>query len=406
MDIDGAFDRGGQPFLTLLCVGPKRDPQHSLDTDVGRAITGVARGRITSGKAVIMSLHRSMGAGTLALVLAFPGATVMAQSTAPSTSPAPPCGLADLGHFRLRVGPGEVLHGRGLHWQTEDPEPFPLDSIRDPGAAEGKDVLDLVAGTDLRVEAFESELSDMGGPRSIPVESVVATLDIEGAPPIWLPVSRAPDGTASIRLPAILATELQMPPVTGDGVLAVRVGVCDGWSQAAYSNVTVADPAAIADCPIRVEDVLPYANDLDTRVRVGASTVPEREIHGAIGRYTDSPAPDEGDYGGIAYHPASPPVRVRPDKELHVRPVDRDMDLVDAWVEWADRPPTSELRDGFVTSLFGRKQDAETRPDGNGGYYVRAPRTPGRYMLLDRSRWQDHCIKVTSNPMPVIVEIR
>jgi hypothetical protein len=346
-------------------------------------------------------------AGVLVLVLAFPGTDVMAQSTTPSASPAPACGIDDPDQFRLRVGPGQVLSGDALRWQSEDPDPFALDDIRDPVAGEGRDVLDLVAGAELQVEATQQlDPWDASTWRSIPVESVVATLAIKGAGPVWLATSLAPDGTASIRLPAVHATERQMPPVTGDGVLAVRVGLCDGWSQAAYANVTVADPAVVADCPTRVDDVMPYAHDLDRRVRVGASTVPEREIREAIGRYTDSTAPDAGDYGGIPYHPASPAVRARAGKEMHVRPVDRDMDLVDAWVDWADRPPTSELRDGFVTSLFGRKQDAETRPDGNGGYYVRAPRTPGRYMLLDQSTWQDHCIKVTSNPMPVIVEVR
>ncbi len=348
-----------------------------------------------------MSQHRLMGVGALILALGSPAA---AQSTLP-TSPASPCGIEQPNHFRLTVGPGQVLHGRGLRWQTEDPAPFPLDSIRDPVAGEGADVLDLVAGDELRVEAAEMDLSDWSPSRRVPVESVVATLAIEGAAPVWLATSLAPDGTASIRLPAVLATERRMPPVTGDGVLAVRVGLCDGWSQAAYASVTVADPATIGDCPATVAEVLPYAGGLDRRVRVGRSIVPEREVREAIGRYTDSPAPDQGDYGGIAYHQASPAVRVRAGKELHIRPVDRDMDLADAWAEWADPPPTSELRDGFVTSLSGHQRDAVTRPDGEGGYYVRAPRTPGRYMLLDQSTWQDHCIQVTSNPMLVIVEV-
>jgi hypothetical protein len=201
-------------------------------------------------------------------------------------------------------------------------------------------------------------------------------------------------------------TRAERRRITGEGVLAARVGLCDGSSQAVHGSVVVVGPGSIADCPATWEAVRPYVDDLDLRVRVGRITVPDRNIWSVHGRYDDPPPfSGSGSYEGIRYRPATPAVRVVAGEELHVRHVDRDIDLVKPRVEWLDPPPTRQLRDGLVTSEVNPRT-ADVRPDGYGGYRVTVPQRPGRYMLRDSSTWMNHCVELTEGPMLVMVEVR
>jgi hypothetical protein len=74
-------------------------------------------------------------------------------------------------------------------------------------------------------------------------------------------------------------------------------------------------------------------------------------------------------------------------------------------VPWLDPPPARQLRDGLI-NWSEDPRTAEVRPDGFGGYRVRAPREPGRYMLQDSSTWMNHCVELTEGSMLVMVEVR
>jgi hypothetical protein len=347
------------------------------------------------------------GAGALALacmVLVVCGPLTAAQTASPSAGSGLPCGITERDAYRLTVGQAQASE-YGLT-RGEDLAPAWLDDLRDRIAAkEAGDRIDLVTGTELRVEAFASD-PEPGGERRIPVTSVMATLDLKEAPPIWLATDVRADGTAVIRMPTA-ETRAERRRITGEGIVAVRVGLCDGWSQAVYGSVTVVEPEAIADCPATWDAVWPYVERLDRRVRVGRSIVPDRDINDAHGRYNDPPpfvAPP-GALEGTRYRPAMPAVTVRAGEELHVRHVDRGIDLVEPAVRWLDPPPARQLRDGLVNSNENPRA-AETRPDGSGGYHVRAPRTPGRYLLMDTSTWIDHCVEMTEGALIVMVEVR
>lgn len=349
-----------------------------------------------------------VGASAAALVVAcmlfvVDASLAVAQTSVPDASPGTDCVIADRADLRVTVGPGQA-RGPDVA-EGDDLAAARLDNQRNPIAGDPPDArLDLVTGTDLIVEASEHDIYAVES-RPIAVTSVVATLDMEDAPPIWLATEMRDDGTGVIRMPTG-DTRAERRRITGDGVLAARVGLCDGSWQAVYGPVVVVGPAAIADCPATWEAVRPYAERLDLRVRVGHSVVPERDVMEAFGRYSDPP-PFVGGWSleGIRYRPATPPVRVDAGEELHVRHIDRDIDLLDPFVRWFDPPPARQLSDGLVRS-FENPRAAETRPDGYGGYYVRAPREPGRYLLSDGSTRMNHCVAMTEGTLLVMVEVR
>jgi hypothetical protein len=343
----------------------------------------------------------ALAVACMTLVVATPLAD--AQGATPSTSPGSDCEIRDRGELRLRVGPGEAS-GYDVA-EGVDLTPAWLDDQRDQVAAKGPgDRLDLVTGTELLVAASEYDI-ETGESRPIAVTSVDATLDLDDAPPIWLATDVGDHGAWVIRMPTA-ETRRWRRRITGEGILAARLGLCDGSSQSVYGRVEVVGPGSIADCAVTWQEVRPYVDGLDLRVRVGRSIVPEREIRGVHGRYNDPPPfVGSASYEGVRYRPATPRVRIRAGEELHVRHVDRDIDLVEPRVQWLDPPPARQLRDGLVNSNVNPRT-AEVRPDGYGGYRVRTPTRPGRYMLEDSSTWMNHCVEITEGPMLVMVEVR
>jgi hypothetical protein len=322
----------------------------------------------------------------------------------PSPSTGSDCEITDRTELRLTVGPGRA-RGYAVA-EGDDLNPAWLDDVRDQTAAHGPgDRLDLVTGTELPVAASVSVI-ETGHTRSIAVTSVEATMDLGGAPPIWLATYMRDDGSWVIRMPTAEMRRWRRR-ITGEGILAARIGLCDGSSQGVYGRVLVVGPGSIADCPATWDAVWPYVERLDLRVRVGRSTVPGRDINDAHGRYNDPPpfVASPGALEGLRYRPASPAVRVGAGEELHVRHIDRDIDLVEPFVEWLDPPPARQLRDGLVNWNVNPRK-ADVRPDGFGGYRVTAPRAPGRYLLQDDSTWMNHCVELTEGSLLVMVDVR
>jgi hypothetical protein len=268
-------------------------------------------------------------------------------------------------------------------------EALPFDGVNAPADLREAPLLDVLGGSEIPISVT---LADEA---RAPIGSLMAVLVLPDRRLIWL----GPYGPEHPYLTTPLGAE-------GSGVLHVLVGTCDDWTFTASWPITIADPAAAADCPTDLEGLHASRDAMDQRVIVAGTTVDSMGLRGGvIGRYVPV-QDDQATFVGYDVTPHERPIRLKAGERFTVRAHDRSIDVPKVFANFSGYPTAQELRSGWIETLPRPRIEGRARLDGQGGFTVLAPRKPGRYLLLLNPVWRNACLTTQDAQMVLSVVVR
>lgn len=330
--------------------------------------------------------HRGLTVMLLAAALSM----MLAVGPARAQSPAPtgaggstaPCG--DDHRNEMTLGSNSI-GARAI----QDRGSVPFRDLDGPGGLGEAFVVDVLGGTELPVS-----LSSDDAPLA-PVTAVVAVLMLDDREPVWLGPYGPDHPSVTVPLGAV-----------GDGVIHVLAGTCDDWTFSGSWPITIADPAAAADCPTDLEGLHDWLDASDQQVLVGGTPVGSLGARGGVvGRYVPV-SDDVGSYAGYEITGHERPIRLRAGRRFTVRAHDPSVEVRSAWARFAARPSDGAVRAGWVEELPPPVVDGKAELDGKGGVTVLAPGKPGRYLLVLDPVWRTTCLTTQDAQLVLTVIVR